>query len=636
MASVPLPDRASDCPDIALLAFSLGPVQSFIASARSIRDLWTGSYLLAWLTRHAMAPIRDKHGPEAFISPAVKEHEGEYFRQGSLRSPCLPNRFLATVPALGAEILATASEQACRKEWDRICGLVLDKLDPLVKGNCANAAQWSRQWLKQVWSFFDIRTVLLPVGDCSRTLLGDLIADEMRTRTGTKEDCFWGDCFELVGNLLAADKLIRHVPDYQPEPDEEGRFAQKCFVLGTYEQMGPSKLEHSTVFWENFADSARLLFARTRKRERLCALSLVKRFAWSAVLAPKHNMLPSANWFEDTASVATARWTDDKPLLKNYALQRLSSQWLYWSKRDQGKDNDEDPVTDNTVWSALLNAREQEPPPTYYAILTMDGDKMGDRFRNAVGASGRRAISAALSDFALNRVPEIVSKNSGTLVYSGGDDALVLLPTETAILCAQQMELAFRRTWQEHGLAELDKAHVSAGIAVAHHKEDLRFVLEMARRAEKAGKVSGRNTLMLTVCRRSGEHASALCSWSFADTVCNWVEQFRKGASDRWAYQLKGELPTLRALPHQAMRVELLRHLRRREASTKAKLLPDDLVLAFDRYLEFVNQDHRKPHDAAFWSRSTNEQEQYMAGRALEGFLTLCQSASFLARGRDQ
>ena len=40
----------------AFLAFSLGPVQTFIAAARTVRDLWTGSYVLAWLTWQAICP----------------------------------------------------------------------------------------------------------------------------------------------------------------------------------------------------------------------------------------------------------------------------------------------------------------------------------------------------------------------------------------------------------------------------------------------------------------------------------------------------------------------------------------------------------------------------------------------------
>jgi CRISPR-associated protein Cmr2 len=32
-----------------LLKLQIGPVQDFIAQARSTRDLWSGSYLLSWL-----------------------------------------------------------------------------------------------------------------------------------------------------------------------------------------------------------------------------------------------------------------------------------------------------------------------------------------------------------------------------------------------------------------------------------------------------------------------------------------------------------------------------------------------------------------------------------------------------------
>lgn len=40
----------------AFLSFSLGPVQSFIEAARSLRDLWSGSMILSWLTFRACGP----------------------------------------------------------------------------------------------------------------------------------------------------------------------------------------------------------------------------------------------------------------------------------------------------------------------------------------------------------------------------------------------------------------------------------------------------------------------------------------------------------------------------------------------------------------------------------------------------
>jgi hypothetical protein len=48
--------------------------------------------------------------------------------------------------------------------------------------------------------------------------------------------------------------------------------------------------------------------------------------------------------------------------------------------------------------------------------------------------------------------------------------------------------------------------------------------------------------------------------------------------------------------------------------------------------------DARRPADPEFTSRfaSREQQDRELTRRALEGFITLCQSASFLARGRDE
>jgi CRISPR-associated protein Cmr2 len=635
MMSAHPPERSPDASDKAFLSFSLGPVQTFIASARSIRDLWTGSYLLAWLTRRAMQPIFRRYEAAPIITPDPNDRAILFYRHDR-RSPCLPNRFLAEVLSADAEELARRCEGACRQAWLSVCRRVRRKLASRVK-NCSHVQQWDRLWDRQLNSFLDIRTAVLQSKDYGRTLLDQLLAEGMRAQIGTEDERLWTDRVELVGNLLAAGKLIRHIPEYQPEPDEEGHYPQKCFILGTYEQMGPAGLEESRIFWETFAECVQLAFARTRKRERLCAVSLVKRYAWTVFFAPHQKAQPTDNWFEDTAGVAAAKWYEKNPdLLKKYARERYSSQWLHWSRRDQGGQDEDEPEVDQSVWKALLAARDIERPPAYYAILTLDGDKMGDKFRAAVGKEGHRAISSALSEFAIKHVPAIVGANKGTLVYSGGDDGLVLVPTATALLCARQLEQAFAEVWKRRGPPQPGKATLSAGIAVAHFKEDLRFVLDMARRAEKAAKDGGRNAIMLTVCRRSGEHTSALCPWAFVDVVLGWVTAFEDGASDRWAYSLVKELPTLRALPVEAMRAELVRELRRAESDTRTKLPPDTVAEAFDVYLRFVREDHRKPGDAAFWKRPTEEQEQLLAGRALKGFLTLCQSASFLARGRDQ
>jgi CRISPR-associated protein Cmr2 len=132
------------------------------------------------------------------------------------------------------------------------------------------------------------------------------------------------------------------------------------------------------------------------------------------------------------------------------------------------------------------------------------------------------------------------------------------------------------------------------------------------------------DALMITVRRRSGEHTSALCPWDFAPTVENWRRKFADGASDRWAYRLYAEQPTLEHLPVEAIKAEMRRQLARAEPPTPSLIPPDELADAFDGlFNDSVSTDggSRK----RFPSHSA----------ALHTLLTLCHIASFLARGRD-
>ena len=44
------------------LHFTLGPVQGFVSQARRTRDLWAGSFLLSYLSGHAMKAVLDAEG----------------------------------------------------------------------------------------------------------------------------------------------------------------------------------------------------------------------------------------------------------------------------------------------------------------------------------------------------------------------------------------------------------------------------------------------------------------------------------------------------------------------------------------------------------------------------------------------
>jgi CRISPR-associated protein Cmr2 len=658
----------------AFLSFALAPVQTFIAAARSLRDLWSGSLILSWLAFRALLPVVEEAGPTALVFPYLRGNamldrwlRGQPGLAESIRmpsedacgAPSLPNRFLALVPAgsgaRDALALAQRCEEAARAAWCELAERVRRRLDRAVPA----FPGWDTLWKTQIDEFWEIRSAVLPYREISDDRLAALSgaksfavawpdADRVRAlaqlipeaeRPGYRQDSAgrWQATVDLAARALEARRAIRHVPRNRIALDQ---VPQKCALLGTVEQMGPAVFGQSREFWETLA-GADQLGVRLRARERFSAIALTKRFALPAHLAAE---LGVERRFPDTATVAARPWLEIAGLIAEIG-ENWNGQWLHW--RTPNEDEDEEPARD-PLWSRIRDARQQRGwPPAYLAVLTMDGDHMGAwlrgdknpgvdqaihpkmreyfsrhgadgllQARRPVGPALHAAISEALTNFAMRIAPGIVDWHKGELIYAGGDDLLALLPTETAITCAEELQRAFKGIHQGHDdgapgyfsenghdrLVMGPCATLSAGVAVVHHKEDLRTALELARGAEREAKRRGRNQLHLFVARRSGERSGASLGWAECRTMNRAVQAFREGASDRWLYKLHAALP---ALPMEAFDAELKRHLGRAEEETRKALEP--LVA-----------------EGAF----------RVAGRRPEDTVMLWQAASFLARGR--
>jgi CRISPR-associated protein Cmr2 len=189
----------------ALLLFQLGPVQDFIAQARSTRDLWSGSYLLSWLVAHAMKAVSDKVGPDALFFPSLRGngifdalHRKEIYQTASrqaegngktfwqcfleekggksprheereervarwLLTPTLPNRFLALVPASQAEELGRLAEAAVRAELVSIGRAVWEWIErEAERAGCHGLTHWRARWDAQIAAFPQISWAVQP------------------------------------------------------------------------------------------------------------------------------------------------------------------------------------------------------------------------------------------------------------------------------------------------------------------------------------------------------------------------------------------------------------------------------------------------------------------------------------------
>ncbi len=608
------------------------------------------------------------------------------------RVPGLPHRLLAAVPwgAGGAEarVLAETCEARARAALQKIADDVHDALAPTLSGL---DREWDARWTEQIDTMLSVTTSVVPTGSDEAgltRLLGRPVPDPQRARlrevlktveavpevlwTAINRD--WPAELELSGRMTEATRAVRPVPETRP--DGAGSHRPKCSLLGTWEQMGPADRENGRTFWEA-ARKLDIKGVRLRKGERFCAQSLVKRFAMPAGLGEKLGLTNKLDMrFPDTASVAAWDWMAENDLswreLEDQAHQPWNGQWLYG--RDQELEAEERPPESIRLRIDAARAKALDAPPTYYAVLQCDGDNMGGWLRGKtapnladvleddtlkphlpsdermpVGPHWHALLSKALAEFASAIVPRIVAHHGGTLIYAGGDDLLAVMPVRRALDCARDLRAAFRgepgglnasehagwfRFAKETGnhLTLGSKAGLSAGICLAHVKEDLRLVLDKARAAEKAAKDAGRDGLAISAMRRSGEHSTAVASWDDVAWLNGLIDAFVDGASDRWAYRLRALEPTLRDLPEEIAVAEITRQVNRLESDSQNKL--NKAVLPADGVRNDKAADHIAGHFQAYRKRRQNKGAE--PETLLKDFLLLCQTASFMARGRER
>ncbi len=492
----------------------------------------------------------------------------------------------------------------------------------------------------------------------------------------------WQVRMEMSARLLAAVRAVRHVPvTSQPDP---GPAPAKCTLFGSWEQMGPAAFDEAQDFWRRASSSVSVAGVRLRPRERLSAIALTKRFAGPALLAPELDLAPEALRFPDTATVAAADWLHTAGIDPDEERRRSghwSGLWLHWHRRDEVEDERSVP---EALWERIRDARTRhEWPPLYFAVVALDGDEMGRWLagqktppvgrllhpklrmyfeglgdsrvepglaaRRPVGPALHGAISSALSTFATEVAPEIVAAHHGTVIYSGGDDVLALCPVSTALDCVRTLRDAFSGRddpdgdgWRACGVRRRitmgSCASMSAGVAIVHFREDLRLAIEAARDAETRAKGAGRDLLDLITMRRSGETARVVCPWLFVPWLDGLRQRFATGASDRWTYQLRSELPALASdrLPREAMQAEIRRLIDRSGTESAGVATPETEALESAEGSSKRGIGSR-PSAGAKVAGAFKTWCELRHGTVdpLRDFVTLCQSASFMARGRD-
>lgn len=475
-----------------LLAISLGPVQDFIMAARRTADLQAGSDLLVEIARAAaravleacepLAPGTDASSPLVF--PADLDTGGS-------------NKILAHINGDPARI-AQAAEEAARKHlreaWNEARSAIPE--DVPVDGKLAE---------DQIGHFLEFYAAWEPLD-------GD-----------------YKEARETVERRLAGRKALRefqHPRSAAGIPKSPLDPSRDCVI-----QMGGSL----TV-----PDACNRDPLWLKPRETLDAVSILKRI--KGVRDAARHGVPSTTDVAVRAILPAAKRKAPGNLEALDAIQKevreLDLGTCFFSSRtDEAleRHDDAENVKERIAMhrEAILDALGLSEAPPYLAILTADGDRMGETL-SRFDESGHRRVSGALTGF-VAEARQIVHRHDGHLIYAGGDDTLALLPVTTATECAFHLEEAFRLAMSP--LGDASTPTLSVGIAVVHHLESLQISVQRAREAEKAAKVK-RNSLAVALHTRGGGPVTVALEWP-AEEWKTWANAFARGLTRGLPYELR-------------------------------------------------------------------------------------------------
>lgn len=545
-----------------LLVFSIGPVQSFIAAARKLEDLWGGSYVLAHLAEHAMACLK-REGSESgtaveMVFPAETAEDANTTIQDREDVASTPNRVIAIVAGdenITAQLVRHA-EEAVRGELRRICRASIDEVFREINDRTSLYQQAEKQADDTLELFWAIE----PLSD--RQLF-----ENARTR---------------LEKRLAAVKNNRSFASYV----QTGLI---CTVCGERDALYASSLDPNATHQKD---------TQTVAGGQTTALPLADAKDLKQMLRATWNRRNKHLKRYRGGEKGEGRIKDGEFLCGLCLSKRISRDFFRREMKARRR-------SFGSFESTTHLARTYDDNQTYYAIISMDGDDMGRWLSGEQGLSStrdsrdslaqNRAISERLTRFAREIVPKCVQEFDGELVYAGGDDVLAFAPLESAFPLAH----ALRRSFSDEDTG-LDRcATASMGIVIAHYKAPLYNILNWAREMEAAAKryvhIDGKkrkDAFAIAYLPRGGERRFAVIPWlfSFTDHTINGrestievvqklIEQLGKEVSSKFVYAfgqtfmpLLGSKPDARKLQifpndakqnHSLIRLEIERLLQR-------------------------------------------------------------------------
>lgn len=248
-----------------LMKVQVGPVQEFIAQARSTRDMWAGSYLLAWMTAAAMKVFKEA-GCE-FIFPALEKQplyemfNGNESPEGLI--PTLPNVFMLLVSEDQVEELTEKAEAALRRELEKVGDACWKKMIDL-----GASKDWKPRWDDQLSRFPIFNWHAVVIEDWNPTV--EKLGTEMAARRNTRNFEQWIGVPGASKDVLSGKEEIIGSENFwgneywkKAGPYGAMNCIKRLFPLAFLEKQFPSKVS----FWNEMSmENTRDLALKNREQ----------------------------------------------------------------------------------------------------------------------------------------------------------------------------------------------------------------------------------------------------------------------------------------------------------------------------------------------------------------------------------
>lgn len=438
-----------------LFVCAIGPVQDFIATARTSQDLWFGSWMLSELSKAAARAISGE--PHQLIFPAPEQD----LETGSVLN--VANKVVAIIEG-DPEVIASQVEQAVNQRLEQVYQETYNTISGDVDRELAE---------KQINDLVEFYWASVPYTDVqgykeARAQAEALLAARKNTRS-----------FKQVNGCMG-------VP--------------KSSLDGFRESVLRSSSVDAEVTYKDY---------HVKQGEELSGIDLLKR--WGEIRAETFisttdlAAMPFQIMLKEEAERLVRRI---KNLLKDYTSQQETDGTMFYVERlVQLIDKDRRGEFRKRFVEIFEEESIHQSPGPYYALLLADGDNIGKTIDAQDGVEKHRRLSLRLSEFA-SAAHRLIVDRGGAPIYAGGDDVLAYLPLHTALRCISDLNDKFNEYMEGFSYQSNGASHtptLSGALVIAHHLTPLSNVLDTAREAERAAKrISGKNALVIVLSKRSG------------------------------------------------------------------------------------------------------------------------------------